>query len=65
MPPLTSLHRVDGGDRQGSKFKAVENHRDRTDSASGKMKTRMALIEESIAQYLMHLDRMDRKENTS
>jgi len=26
------------------------------------MKTRMALIEDSIAEYLMHLDRMDRKE---
>ncbi len=44
----------------GSKFKAV-NHRDRN-FTSGKMKTRMALIEESIAEYLMHLDRMDRKE---
>jgi len=27
---------------------------------SGKMKTRMALIEDSIAEYLMHLDRMER-----
>ena len=44
----------------GSKFKAV-NHRDRN-FTSGKMKTRMALIEQSIAEYLMHLDRMDRKE---
>jgi transposase len=44
----------------GSKFKAV-NHRDRN-FTSGKMKTRMALIEESIAEYLKHLDRMDRKE---
>ena len=44
----------------GSKFKAV-NHRDRN-FTSGKMKTRMALIEQSIADYLMHLDRMDRKE---
>jgi len=44
----------------GSKFKAV-NHRDRN-FTSAKMKTRMALIEESIAEYLMHLDRMDRKE---
>jgi transposase len=44
----------------GSKFKAV-NHRDRN-FTSAKMKTRMALIEASIAEYLMHLDRMDRKE---
>ena len=44
----------------GSKFKAV-NHRDRNFTRA-KMKTRMALIEESIAEYLMHLDRMDRKE---
>jgi len=44
----------------GSKFKAV-NHRDRN-FTTAKMKTRMALIEESIAEYLMHLDRMDRKE---
>jgi hypothetical protein len=38
----------------GSKFKAV-NHRDRN-FTSAKKKTRMALIEESIAEYLMHLD---------
>jgi transposase len=44
----------------GSKFKAV-NHRDRN-FTSGKMKTRMALIEQSIAEYLTQLDRMDRKE---
>ncbi len=44
----------------GSKFKAV-NHRDRNFTRA-KMKTRMALIEESIAEYLMHLDRMDRRE---
>ena len=44
----------------GSKFKAV-NHRDRN-VPSAKMKTRLALIEDSIAEYLMHLDRMDRKE---
>ncbi len=47
----------------GSKFKAV-NHRDRN-FTSGKMKTRMALIERSIAEYLVHLDRMDRKETPS
>jgi transposase len=47
----------------GSKFKAV-NHRDRN-FTSGKMKTRMALIEQSIAEYLMQLDRMDRKETPS
>jgi transposase len=47
----------------GSKFKAV-NHRDRN-FTSGKMKTRMALIEQSIAEYLKHLDRMDRKETPS
>ena len=45
----------------GSKFKAV-NHRDRN-FTSGKMKTRMALIEQSIAEYLTQLDRMDRKEH--
>src|SRR5271154_2808952 len=44
----------------GSKFKAV-NHRDRN-FTSGKMKTRMELIEKSIAEYLTQLDRMDRKE---
>ena len=44
----------------GSKFKAV-NHRDRN-FTSGQMKTRMALIEPSIAEYLQQLDRMDRKE---
>jgi hypothetical protein len=47
----------------GSKCKAV-NHRDRNFS-SGKMKTRMALIEQSIAEYLRQLDRMDRKETPS
>jgi hypothetical protein len=47
----------------GSKFKAV-NHRDRN-FTSGKMKTRMALIEQSISEYLMQLDRMDRKETPS
>jgi transposase len=47
----------------GSKFKAV-NHRDRN-FTSGKMKTRMALIEQSIAEYLTQLDRMDRKETPS
>jgi transposase len=44
----------------GSKFKAV-NHRDRN-FTSGKMKLRMELIEQSINEYLEHLDRMDRKE---
>jgi hypothetical protein len=44
----------------GGKFKAV-NHRDRN-FTSGKMKTRMALIEQSITEYLTQLDRMDRKE---
>src|SRR3984893_2739262 len=44
----------------GSKFKAV-NHRDRN-FTSGKMKTRMALIEQSITEYLEQLDRMDRNE---
>ena len=29
------------------------------------MKTRMALIEQSIAEYLQQLDRMDRKETPS
>jgi hypothetical protein len=38
----------------GSKFKAV-NHRDRN-FTSGKMKTRMALIEQSIAEYLTQLE---------
>ena len=47
----------------GSKFKAV-NHRDRN-FTSAKMKTRMALIEQSIAEYLQQLDRMDRKETPS
>src|SRR6202171_2689002 len=47
----------------GSKFKAV-NHRDRN-FTSGKMKTRMELIEQSIAEYLTQLDRMDRKETPS
>jgi transposase len=47
----------------GSKFKAV-NHRDRN-FTSGKMRTRMALIEQSISEYLQQLDRMDRKETPS
>src|SRR3984885_3009612 len=47
----------------GSKFKAV-NHRDRN-FTSGKMRTRMALIEQSIAEYLTQLDQMDRKETPS
>ena len=47
----------------GSKFKAV-NHRDQN-FTSGKMKTRVALIEQSIAEYLRQLDRMDRKETPS
>ena len=47
----------------GSKFKAV-NHRDRN-FTSGKMKTRMALIEQSIVGYLEQLDRMDRRETQS
>jgi transposase len=47
----------------GSKFKAV-NHRYRN-FTPGKMKTRMALIEQSIAEYLQQLDRMDRKETPS
>jgi transposase len=47
----------------GSKFKAV-NHRDRN-FTSGKMKTRMALIEQSITEYLTQLERMDRKETPS
>jgi transposase len=47
----------------GSKFKAV-NHRDRN-FTSGKMKTRMALIEQHIAEYLEQLDRMDRRETPS
>ena len=47
----------------GSKFKAV-NHRDRN-FTSNKMKTRMALIEQSITEYLTQLDRMDRKETPS
>ncbi len=41
----------------GSKFKAV-NHRDHN-FTSGKMATRMTLIEQSIAEYLEQLDRMD------
>ena len=44
----------------GSKFKAV-NHRDRN-FTSRKMATRMALIEQSIAEYLEQLDRMDQRE---
>ena len=44
----------------GSKFKAA-NHRDRN-FTSGKMATRMALVEQSIAEYLAQLDRMDRRE---
>jgi transposase len=47
----------------GSKFRPV-NHRDRN-FTSGKMKTRMELIEQSIAEYLTRLDRMDRKETPS
>src|SRR3954471_4350198 len=47
----------------GSKFKAV-NHRDRN-FTSGKMKTRMMLIEQSIFGYLEQLDRMDRRETPS
>ncbi len=47
----------------GSKFKAV-NHRDRN-FTPGKMKTWMALIEQSIGEYLQQLDRMDRKETPS
>ncbi len=47
----------------GSKFKAV-NHRDRN-FTSAKMATRMALIEQSIAEYLKQLDRMDRCETPS
>jgi hypothetical protein len=47
----------------GSKLKAV-NDRDRN-FTSGKMKTRMALIEQSITEYLAQLDWMDRKETPS
>ncbi len=47
----------------GSKFKAV-NHRDRN-FTSGKMQTRMGLIEQSIVEYLKQLDRMDRRETPS
>ena len=47
----------------GSKFKAV-NDRDRN-FTTGKMKTRMALIEQSIVEYLEQLDRMDRRETPS
>jgi transposase len=47
----------------GSKFKAV-NHRDRN-FTSGKMATRMTLIEQSIAEYLEQLERMDRRETPS
>jgi transposase len=47
----------------GSKFKAV-NHRDRN-FTSGKMATRIALIEQSIAEYLEQLERMDRRETPS
>lgn len=46
----------------GSKFKAV-NHRDRN-FTSGKMATRLMLIERSIAEYVDQLDRMDRCEST-
>ncbi len=45
----------------GSKFKAA-NHRDRN-FTSAKMKTRMALIEESVAEYLVHLDRKETPRN--
>jgi len=44
----------------GSKFKAV-NNRDRNFTA-GKMKRRMAQIEESVARYLDQLDSADRQE---
>jgi hypothetical protein len=44
-------------------LKAV-NHRDRN-FTSGKMKTRMVLIEQSIVGYLEQLDRMDRHETPS
>ena len=44
----------------GSKFKAV-NHRDRN-FTSAKMAMRMALVEQSITEYLEQLDRMDRRE---
>jgi hypothetical protein len=47
----------------GSKFKAV-NHRDRN-FTRGKMATRMALVEQSIAEYIEQLDRMDRRETAS
>jgi transposase len=47
----------------GSKFKAV-NHRDRN-FTGGKMATRMTLIEQSIAEYLEQLERMDRRETPS
>lgn len=47
----------------GSKFKAV-NHRDQN-FTSGKMKTRITLIEQSIAEYLEQLNRMDRQETPS
>jgi transposase len=47
----------------GSKFKAV-NHRDRN-FTSAKMRTRMALIEQSIAEYFEQLDRIDRRETPS
>lgn len=46
----------------GSKFKAV-NHRDRN-FTSGKMKTRMALLEQSIEEYMRQLDRLDRQETS-
>jgi len=46
----------------GSKFKAV-NNRDRNFTA-GKMKRRMAQIEESVARYLHQLDSADRQEPT-
>ena len=46
----------------GSKFKAV-NNRDRNFTA-GKMKRRMAQIEESVARYLHQLDSADRQERS-
>jgi transposase len=47
----------------GSKFKAV-NHRDQN-FTRGKMQIRLGLIEQSIAEYLVELDRMDRHETPS
>lgn len=46
----------------GSKFKAV-NNRDRN-FTEGKMKRRMAQIEESVARYLHQLDSADRQERS-